>query len=380
MKIAILNITAGGMSDGYRKYLLNVIPRLARHKKVEALFVGIPETIDFSIRQNNLHNISWVKIKPSVSFKYNLTVDLRKELSEFAPDVIFIPTARAIVSQNVPVVNMVQNMLPLLRYKGDIPLVEAVRLKIDRLLIKKAVFLSTYIIAPSLFVKNSLIKEWAVLENKIAVVYFGSEMENKNCRRPALLPTEITKGNFLFMAGPIEPYKGLEDIIIALKNIKVLKKDVPYSVIAGAHRKSMDGYAGKLKKMIGKNGLDDRIIWAGQLNEEEMNWCYANCSLFLVASRVESMSFISLEAMSHGCLIIAANNPPLPEIHEDSAVYYQPYSGKDLSDKIIEVLSWDLQKRSAISERALKRASEFSWDKTIDQIIRQFEIAEEIKA
>jgi len=375
MKIAILNITAGGMSDGYRQYLLNVIPRMARHKKVEALFVGIPQAIDFSMRQNDLHNISWVKIKPSVSLKYKLTVDLRKELSKFAPDVIFIPTARAIVHQDVPVVNMIQNMLPLLRYKTGIPLVETIRLEIDRLLVKKSVSLSARIIAPSLFVKNFLIKEWAVPENKIGVIGFGSEIENKNVRKPSLLPAQITEGNFLFTAGLIEPYKGLDDIIIALKNIKVLKKDVPYLVIAGSNRRSMNGYICKFKKMIENSGLDDKILWAGYLNEEEINWCYANCSLFLITSRVECMPIAALEAMSHGCLIIAADNPPFPEIYGESAVYYQPYSGKDLADKITEVLSWDLEKRNTISERAIKRASVFSWDKAVDETIRQFEIA-----
>ncbi len=45
MKIAIINITGGGMSGGYKKYLQNVIPRMARHNDVEAILCASPDSI-----------------------------------------------------------------------------------------------------------------------------------------------------------------------------------------------------------------------------------------------------------------------------------------------------------------------------------------------
>lgn len=45
MRIAIVNLTAGGMSGGYRKFLRNVIPRMAKHEDVEAILCASPDSI-----------------------------------------------------------------------------------------------------------------------------------------------------------------------------------------------------------------------------------------------------------------------------------------------------------------------------------------------
>ena len=42
-----------------------------------------------------------------------------------------------------------------------------------------------------------------------------------------------------------------------------------------------------------------KIRWAGKLSEAEMDWCYSNCSLFVMTSRVESFGLTGVEALSH---------------------------------------------------------------------------------
>ncbi len=84
----------------------------------------------------------------------------------------------------------------------------------------------------------------------------------------------------------------------------------------------MTAYQKRLKAWAQENNLTDRICWTSSLNEKEMTWCYQNCSAFVMTSWVEACTNIALEAMSHGFISIAADNPPLPEILEDVAVYY----------------------------------------------------------
>ena len=45
MKVAIINITGGGMSGGYRKYLQNVVPRMEKHDDVETILCATPDSI-----------------------------------------------------------------------------------------------------------------------------------------------------------------------------------------------------------------------------------------------------------------------------------------------------------------------------------------------
>lgn len=46
MRVAILNLTGGGISGGYRKYLQNVIPRMAKDLAIEEILCASPSSID----------------------------------------------------------------------------------------------------------------------------------------------------------------------------------------------------------------------------------------------------------------------------------------------------------------------------------------------
>ena len=46
MRVAIINLTGGGMSGGYRNYLCNVVPRLAAHDDVDALLCATSDSVD----------------------------------------------------------------------------------------------------------------------------------------------------------------------------------------------------------------------------------------------------------------------------------------------------------------------------------------------
>jgi len=45
MKITIINLTGGGISGGYKKYLQNVIPKMAKDPTIEEILCVTPESI-----------------------------------------------------------------------------------------------------------------------------------------------------------------------------------------------------------------------------------------------------------------------------------------------------------------------------------------------
>ena len=96
-----------------------------------------------------------------------------------------------------------------------------------------------------------------------------------------------------------------------------------------------------------------------------------------MTSRVESFGMIGGEAMAHGCTCISADNPCLPELFGDAAVYYPPKDGKALSKAILKVLSRSDDKRREVSDLAKQRASQFSWDvcaeKTVSELAKAAE-------
>lgn len=378
MRISLINLTAGGMSGGYRKYLRNVIPRMASNPAVEALLCASPPSINVKDWFEPLSNVEFVNCKPFRFICHSSHQELKQSLERFSPDVIYLPTERSFRFNKVPIVNMIQNMEPFVDSIDDDSFSERARQWIQVVDARKAIKKSDRVIAISKFVRNFLMQYWKIRSEQIGLVYHGIDLPENNGQRSFLVPNDW-EGQFLFTAGSIRPARGLEDVLYALNHLSIKSSNILGLVIAGETTSVMMKYRKKLEAIIKTHNLSSRVYWAGNLNEREMAWCYQNCFAFVMTSRVESFGMIAGEAMAHGCLCISADNPCLPEIFGDAAIFYVPYSGEDLANKIMKVLSWDSQKRTLASEIARQRASEFSWDKTAEQTVNELMIASGIK-
>ena len=349
------------MSSGYRKYLLNTIPRMVTHPRVEKILCASPEKLRVQDWFNYFSNIEFVNCKPFQLF-HIADPALHRSLVSFKPDVIFVPVERFFRFNEVPVVNMIQNMEPFVSSINGNPLIERIRLRIQYIEGKKAIKRSSRIIALSKFVWDFLLTRWKIPSEKISLIYHGIDDERKkNGHRPNSIP-ENWYGQFIFTAGSIRPARGLEDLFLAMEHLVSQGSNTVRLVIAGEVGPRMTGYHKKLKSWILKHNLSSKICWVGGLNDKEMTWCYMSCQAFVMTSRVESFGMIGGEAMAHGCICISADNPCLPEIFRDVAIFYPPKDGEALSDSIQTVLTWGDNQRKVMSEKARKRAAEFSWD------------------
>ena len=375
MRIAIINLTGGGMSGGYRKYLRNIIPKMAKNRAVGALLCASPPPLHVHDWFELIPNVEFINCQPFRFVSHGRDFELYKKLNSFSPDVIFVPTERYFRFNKIPVVNMVQNMEPLIHYKIGNPVSERLKNWLRAKVAKEAVRKANRVIAVSEFVKDFLVKKWQTPVEKIGIVYHGLDsLEKNNANKPVSLPIGWD-GNYLFTAGSIRPARGLEDALWAMKHLVFQNVEIVGMGIAGEADARMIAYQKKLKNWVEKHNLSSKVRWAGNLNEKEMVWCYQNCRIFLMTSRVESFGHIAVEAMAHGCVCISANNPCLPEIFGDVAIYYPPKNGKALSEVIQTVLSWDNKKRNEMSVMAKKRAAQFSWNVCAEATVEELKKA-----
>jgi len=370
MRLAIINLTAGGMSGGYKKYLQNIIPRMAAHSDVQALLCAAPDSFSLQGLLEPLPNIQFINCKPYLFLGYGTDADLNRHLQEFRPDVIFVPTERYFQFNSVPVVRMLQNMEPLVTNIDGNPFEERVRLWLRAVDAGRAIKKSDRVIAISEFVRDFFLKHWNVPPERIGVVYHGSDMAKNEGQRPFLVPNDW-EGRFLFTAGSIRPARGLEDALHALSHLFDLSSNIAGLVIAGDIASVMMRYKEKLEDWIKSHNLSSKVCWAGNLNEKEMAWCYKNCSAFVMTSRVEACPNIALEAMANGCVCISTDSPPMPEIFGNAAIYCAPKDGKALAEVIQTTLNWDERRRKEMSEKAKKRAAEFSWDACVEKTVME---------
>lgn len=374
MRIAIINVTGGGMSGGYEKYLRNIIPRMTIHSKIEAILCSCTESLDIKEWFGSLPNVQFVSCK-SYHFLYShFDKGLEQQLENFSPDVIFIPSERYYKFNKIPVVNMIQNMEPFVAIDGN-PLSERFRNCLRRIDAKMALKKSDRIIAPSEYVRDFLLHNLKVRGDKIGLIYHGVDLtENKDVHRPDIIP-KGWDGRFLFTAGSIRPARGLEDVLYALNHLSDKQFNVPVLVIAGEITSRMMKYRKGLEDWIRVHNLSSKVCWAGSLTGKEMAWCYQNCRVFVMTSRVESFGMIAGEAMSHGCVCISSDNPCLPEISDDAAVYYPPGKPEILAKRVQEISAWPDSKKQEMRQRALRRASQFSWDECVDETIKELQKA-----
>lgn len=369
LRIAIVNVTGGGISEGYKKYLKNILPLMSRHHKIKAILCASPQNLAVPSWFKPMNNVTFVNCKPYKVFAKK-DEDLHNQIEQFHPDVIFVPIERYFKHGDTPTVCMLQNMLPMAPLKHP-NLLETIRNKVQKSIARKAVERSRRIVAISCYVSEFLQREWQIPSHKIGIVYHGVELpRDEELPVPAILSPEWAN-QFIFTAGSIEIFRGLEDIILAVDKLRQHGRDERV-VIAGSARAATMSYYRKLQELVERLDLRRNIFWAGMLNEKEMAWCFRNARAYIMSSKVEACPNTALEAMSYGKIIISSTARPMYEFFRESAKYYETGDEKKLADCIIDVSRFSSAEKDGLAQAAMRRALEFSWEDTVDQTIAEF--------
>jgi glycosyltransferase involved in cell wall biosynthesis len=367
MRVALVNITGGGLSGGYRKYLQRVVPLLKADRRISQLSVFLPPGP--LAREIDADFLTWPRQDAFTGFRC-----LRARLRETAPDVVFIPTARWLDCGKTPVVVMVQNMEPLLVPFGGNPFATKVKNLARAFAARRACRRATRVIAISEHVRDFLTQRWRIEAERVGVVPHGAdeELRSEEIVRPRTVQT--TAGGFVFTAGSIRPARGLRDLVdaVARAQQKGLALDV---VVGGAPDPDTRSHAAELRQVAARMGVAERFCWAGQLSAGEMAWCFSNCRAFVMTSRVEACPNIVLEALRYGCISVSTDQAPMPEFFGGAAYYYEARNGRALAERLMEALAAPESVQRARREAATDRAGRYAWKNTADRTVEELELA-----
>jgi len=364
VKIAVVNLTSGGLSGGYVKYLRGVMPRLAAESRVSGVHVCFPDAMQ----------VPDLGALPSLRWRTGAG-GLARLIASLSPDVVFVPTARWPGRLGLPVVTMVRNMEPLLVPYAGHSWIEGLRNVLRRRAAKQACAHATRVIAVSTFVAQFLEQQWQVSPDRIGVVYHGVDegrSEVEQC--PPALAGDTRP--FLFTAGSIRPARGLEDVLEALGGASAWSDDLRV-VIAGGADRATARYARRLRHRYATLASAGRVLWLGSLTREQMAWCYRRCLAFVTTTRAEACPNTALEALAHGCVIISTNQPPMPEFFQNYAYYYPPGDSAALADVIRGTLGLSQDAREQAGLGGQRRASAFTWAETARRTVDELQLARE---
>jgi glycosyltransferase involved in cell wall biosynthesis len=361
MKLALVMLTAGQMSGGARKHFHVVTPQLLGDPRLDQVRIFLP--------QGSLADVpdDW-PINFYSPDRAGRTV-LGEHLADYAPDVIFVPTARYVGVVGARTLVMVRNMEPLETPFAGNRLLDRVKNVGRRLAARTACRRADRIIAVSGHVKDFLIRTWNIEKHRIGTVYHGVEPPPEP-RRPQTAP-DLGDKPFVFSAGSIRPARGLTDLIEALADPR-LPPDLQL-LFAGKVDLGAEHYAAKIERMIADKGLSGRAHFLGQLDAASMSWGFRNAAAFVMTSRAEACPNTVLEALGHGCLSVSGDNAPMPEFFDQAAVYYRNGDGSSLADALVRTLALPAEEKQALRARARDRAALYTWqacaERTVDEIV-----------
>lgn len=361
MRIAMVNLTGGGLSGGYRTYLRELVPRLARHPEVRELSVVVPPNSGFTTESLGAPCMVW----PEGGRRSHW---VREFVRDHDADVVFIPTARWCETGR-PTAIMVRNMEALVRPWEGNSFPNGMRNVLRRLAARDACRRADRIVAVSDFVRTFLETRWRIAADRIGVVRHGvaPAPDPRNLQQPATVRADV--GSFLFTAGSIRPARGLEDALGAMAELT----DLPQLqlVIAGHVDPGTERYARQLRSKAEATGIAARVTWAGALSTPAMSWCMTNAACFIMVSRVEACPNTVLEALAHGALSLSTTLPPMPEFFGDSATYYEAGEVRALARAVRTTLALNTSEAERLRARARQIASRFTWEETVERTVQE---------
>jgi glycosyltransferase involved in cell wall biosynthesis len=98
---------------------------------------------------------------------------------------------------------------------------------------------------------------------------------------------------------------------------------------------------------------------------------YRLASVFVFPSLYEGFGLPPLEAMASGTPVVTSNVSSLPEVTGDAAVLVDPYDVDSIRDGIRRILD-DPQLAGELRIKGLKRAREFSWERSVEKTQRVY--------
>ena len=185
--------------------------------------------------------------------------------------------------------------------------------------------------------------------------------------RQAQLITEkygLTKDNYILALSRLAPEKGIRYLIDAYKKIDTDKK----LIIAGGSSDTED-FVDEMKERAAD---DDRIIFTGFVDGQELEELYSNPYMYVLASDIEGMPLSLLEAMSYGNCVLTSNIPECAEVIEDKGVTFARGSTHDLQKKMQMLLdSPQIVEKLRNSSKDFI-LSKYSWDEVINKTLELY--------
>jgi len=197
-------------------------------------------------------------------------------------------------------------------------------------------------------------------------VLFANGIDRPVFQEPRIIREKygLTSGGYVLSLGRLVPEKGIHFLIDAFRQCKTDKK----LVIAGGSEPG-SGYGRQLAEQAGG---DDRILFTGHIQGQEIQELYSGAYLFAMPSLLEGMSNSLLEAMSYGSCCLVSDIPENMEVVGEHAVLFKMGDPADLREKLQLLLDDPQTVQWFRREAGPYVLGRYNWDVVVKQLLRVY--------
>lgn len=226
-----------------------------------------------------------------------------------------------------------------------------------RVLSRRAMMLATV----SEFSRQELSSYLSVDRKRIVVIPNGSDHTLEAPLNDDFLTHHgLSRHQFILVVGSLHPNKNVGN---AIRAALTLGSNAWPMVIVGASNSRVFSSTGIPVNLESKN-----VVFAGRVTDAELNLLYKTAGCLLFPSVYEGFGIPPLEAMRHGCPVVASDMASIPEVCGDAALYVDPRS-VDAIVAALKRIQTEPDLRALLSAAGQRRAKQFLWRDSARRLI-----------
>lgn len=227
---------------------------------------------------------------------------------------------------------------------------------VGRFVFRRVLQTSRFIITPSKFTKNELLKfDKKLSSDKVAIT-----PESADIFVSEVVPYNHPFKQYIMYVGQQSDYKNIKRLGEAHQKLLQKYPDLGLILVGKIN------VSAQINKRYFESKGFKNIHFTDFLPNSQRDWLYKNTAAYVFPSLMEGFGLPGLEAMGYGAPVVSSNATCLPEVYDDAAHYFNPLDTDDMARAIDEVLSDEKLRKNLIKE-GYKQITKYSWERMAKQ-------------
>lgn len=297
-----------------------------------------------------------VKVADFANYSFEEQTKFKTFLNSLNADLVHFCMPQQPLGYKGKHVTTVHDLILLNTYNSDKNwLMFHVKQLVGKYLFKRIAATNEHIIVPTNYIKESYVKYSGIAPEKVTVTYEAADVSTDK-----LEPYDHPFKQFIMYVGQQSDYKNIKRLGDAHQKLLERYPDLGLILVGRKNKAALMNEAYFTKKGY-KN-----ILFTDFIPDEQRDWLFKNCSVYVFASLMEGFGLPGLEAIGYGAPVASSSAQPLPEVYGEAAHYFDPKDTGDMARAIDDILTNSALREDLIA-KGKQQIKKYSWKRMAEQ-------------